>query len=490
MTRNDNLIVFQRLPRNVLASIFFLCSLIHWNCTAVCVLAFVNATMLAGVCIRVVQVRLMREFTSLIVRVAFNAYLNRNYIRPTKACWTSLAAQHFAAWAARTSIRNQRESTMETAQGVKIDFIDLKRQQKRIRQSIEHRIAKVLDHGSYILGPEVKELEDALARYTGMQYCISCGNGTDALLMALMAFDVKHGDAVFTTPFTFIATAEVIALAGATPVFVDIDERTYNIDPVSLERSIELFNKKKTGLKARGIIPVDLFGQPADYDAIGEIARRNNLFVLEDAAQGFGGTYKGKRTCSFGDIAATSFFPAKPLGCYGDGGAIFTNNQSVAETLKSIRVHGQGLDKYDNVRIGINGRLDTLQAAVLLAKMELFDEELTSRDRVASRYTHAFRERVITPQLGPHNTSSWAQYSIQVDHRDTVLQKLKEKNIPTAIYYPKPLHLQDAFMYLGHRKGDYPVTERVASKIFSIPMHPYLDEATQDRIVSAILESL
>jgi UDP-2-acetamido-2-deoxy-ribo-hexuluronate aminotransferase len=379
---------------------------------------------------------------------------------------------------------------MTTTVSKKIDFIDLKTQQKRIRQNVDRRIAKVLDHGSYILGPEVKELEETLARYVGMKHCVSCGNGTDALLMALMAFDVKPGDAVFTPPFTFVATAEVVSLTGATPVFVDIDERTYNIDPAGLEKAIETFLEKKTGLRVRGIIPVDLFGQPADYDAIVTIAKRYGLFVLEDAAQGFGGIYKGGKTCSFGDIAATSFFPAKPLGCYGDGGAIFTNNDTVDEKLRSIRVHGQGVDKYDNVRIGINGRLDTMQAAVLLAKMEIFDEELKLREKVSKRYSEMLKGSIVTPYISPDCTSCWAQYSVITEKRDAVLAQLKTKSVPTAIYYPKPLHLQDAYKNLGYKKGDFPVSERIAAKVFSIPMHPYLDEETQDYIVGAIKSSV
>ena len=379
---------------------------------------------------------------------------------------------------------------MTTTIPPKIDFIDLKTQQKRIRENVDRRIAKVLDHGSYILGPEVKELEETLARYVGMKHCVSCGNGTDALLMALMAYDVKPGEAIFTPPFTFVATAEVVSLTGATPVFVDIDERTYNIDPAGLEKAIETFLEKKTGLRVRGIIPVDLFGQPADYDAIVTIAKRYGLFVLEDAAQGFGGMYKGGKTCSFGDIAATSFFPAKPLGCYGDGGAIFTNNDTVDEKLRSIRVHGQGVDKYDNVRIGINGRLDTMQAAVLLAKMEIFDEELKLREKVAKRYSEMLKGSVVTPYVNPDCISCWAQYSVLTDNRDAVMSKLKANNVPTAIYYPKPLHLQDAYKDLGYKRGDFPKSERIAAKVFSIPMHPYLDEATQDYIVGAIKASI
>jgi UDP-2-acetamido-2-deoxy-ribo-hexuluronate aminotransferase len=379
---------------------------------------------------------------------------------------------------------------MNSSEQLKIDFINLNAQQKRIRQSLDRRIARVLDHGSYVLGPEVKELEETLARYVGRKYCVSCGNGTDALLMALMAYDVKPGDAVFVPPFTFVATAEVVALAGATPIFVDINERTYNLDPAALEKAIADLSKRAKGLRARGIIPVDLFGQPADYSAIVSIAKQHGLLILEDAAQGFGAEYKGKKTCSFGDIAATSFFPAKPLGCYGDGGAIFTDKEPIAEKLRSIRVHGQGIDKYDNVRIGINGRLDTMQAAVLLAKMELFDEDLLLREKIAIRYTSLLKNVVVTPHIDPERTSCWAQYSVLADNRDAVVSKLRDRNIPTAIYYPKPLHLQDAFKYLGYKQGDFPVSERIAGRIFSIPMHPYLDESTQDRIVQAIRESV
>jgi len=372
----------------------------------------------------------------------------------------------------------------------RINFIDLKAQQSRIRKSLDARIATVLNHGSYILGPEVKELEQALSRYVGTKHCVSCGNGTDALLMSLMALDVRPGDAIFVPPFTFVATAEVVALTGATPVFVDIDEKTFNISPGSLEKAIEGLRKKNNGLRAKGIIPVDLFGQPADYDAITAVAKRYDLFVLEDAAQSFGALYNGGRTCSFGDIAATSFFPAKPLGCYGDGGAIFTNDDDVDEKLRSIRVHGQGTDKYDNVRIGINGRLDSIQAAVLLEKMTIFDDELDLRNKVARRYSQLLGQSVVTPYVSPACSSSWAQYSILTEKRESVISKLKARNIPTAIYYPKPLHMQDAFSYLRHKRGDFPVSERIAEKILSIPMHPYLDNATQDFIADAVKEAL
>jgi len=370
----------------------------------------------------------------------------------------------------------------------KIDFIDLKAQQQRIRASLEQRIKKVMDHGAYIMGPEIAELEDRLAKYVGVNHCVVCGSGTDALLMPLMAYDIKPGDVVFTSPFTFIATAEVVALLGATTVFVDIDPRTYNIDPRKLEEEIQKFQKENSGKKAKGIIPVDLFGQTADYDPIEAVAKKYNLFVLQDAAQSFGATYKGRKAGSMGDAAATSFFPAKPLGCYGDGGAVFCNDNGMMEKLRSIRVHGQGSDKYNNVRIGINGRLDTMQAAVLLAKMEIFDEEIHLRNAAAARYSEKLKNSVTTPYVPKEFVSVWAQYSLVTEHRDAMLDKLKSRGVPTAVYYPKPLHLQEAFRSLGYKRGDFPVSERIADSIFSVPMHPYLKGDVQDYIVQAIIE--
>ncbi|HTR81886.1 MAG TPA: DegT/DnrJ/EryC1/StrS aminotransferase family protein [Bacteroidota bacterium] len=368
----------------------------------------------------------------------------------------------------------------------KIDFIDLKAQQRRIRMSLEERIKKVMDHGAYIMGPEIAELEGKLAQYVGVKHCVGCASGTDALLLPLMAYGIGPGDVVFTSPFTFIATAEVVALLGASLVFVDINPRTYNIDPEKLDDALSKFVKSNSGKKAKGVIPVDLFGQTADYDAIGAIAKRHGLFVLQDAAQSFGATYKGRKAGSFGDVAATSFFPAKPLGCYGDGGAMFCNDDVMAEKLRSLRVHGQGTDKYDNVRIGINGRLDSIQAAVLLSKMEIFDEELALRDSVARRYTENLHDVVTTPFVREDCTSAWAQYSILATDRNAMMSRLKTAGVPTAIYYPKPLHLQEAFRSLGYKRGDFPVSERIADSIFSIPMHPYLDHEDQDYIVNAI----
>jgi UDP-2-acetamido-2-deoxy-ribo-hexuluronate aminotransferase len=372
-----------------------------------------------------------------------------------------------------------------------VQFIDLQRQYQRIEKSIQTRMNKVLQHGKYILGPEISELENLLGEYSGAHYCISCASGTDALLLPLMAYGIGPGDAVFVPPFTFIATAEVISLLGATPIFVDIDPHTYNIDPVKLTEVIRDMKagkmptkKMPAGLRLRGAIPVDIFGLPADYEALKRIADDNGLFLFEDAAQSFGGIYKGKKTCSsLTDVAATSFFPAKPLGCYGDGGAIFTNSKETAKILESLRVHGQGSDKYNNVRIGINGRMDTLQAAVLLAKMEIFDKELAARQEVARRYSALLQDRVETPVIPEGYTSAWAQYSVLSDERTAIMERLKRAGIPTAIYYPKPLHLQDAFSYLGYEKGQMPVSEAVANRIFSVPMHPYLSENEQKEIV-------
>ena len=368
-----------------------------------------------------------------------------------------------------------------------MNFIDLALQQSRIREKVEENIKKVLDHGRYIMGPEVKELEAQLAEYTGVKHAIGVASGTDALLMALMAYDVGPGDAVFTSPFTFIATAEVIQLLGATPVFVDIDIDTYNIDTAKLEEAVKQ-TQAEGKLKAKGVMPVDLFGQAADYDEINAMAKKYGLFVLEDAAQSFGASYKGRKACSLSEIAGTSFFPAKPLGCYGDGGMIFCQSDDLLAKLVSIRVHGQGTTKYENVRIGVNGRLDTLQAAVLLAKMEIFPEEVELRQQVAARYAERLDGVVKVPVVKDHNVSAWAQYCIRHPKRDEVMAKLKEKGVPTAIYYPVPLHQQKAFSNLCCQTGDYPVSEEAAADIFAIPFHPYLKEEDQDTICNVIRE--
>ena len=394
-----------------------------------------------------------------------------------------------------------------------MDFIDLKTQQKRIKEQLDANIQKVLAHGNYIMGPEIKELEAKLAAYVGVKHAVACASGTDALLMALMALDVGPGDAVFTTPFTFIATAEVISLLGATPVFVDIDPKTFNIDPAKLALAIKALKSNDPSiyplpniehrtlnieLTPKGVIPVDLFGLPADYDAIDKIAKENKMFVIEDAAQSFGAKYQDKMACAFGNIACTSFFPAKPLGCYGDGGMCFTDDAALAAALDSIRVHGKGSHKYDNARIGINGRLDTLQAAILLAKFAIFPEEVELRNQVAQRYAslltpHASHSThdpsLLTPYVPAGYTSAWAQYSLLARdeaHRTALMEKLKAAGIPTAIYYPKPLHLQTAFAPLGYTPGAFPVSEDAASRIFSLPMHPYLQESDQNLIINAL----
>jgi UDP-2-acetamido-2-deoxy-ribo-hexuluronate aminotransferase len=371
-----------------------------------------------------------------------------------------------------------------------MDFIDLKKQYQLLKPSIQKRFNDILDRATFIMGSEITQLEEKLANYVGINYCLSCASGTDALLLSLLAKNIGPGDAVFTTTFTFIATAEVVSLLGATPVFVDIDSKTYNIDPVKLRQEIikvkngdKITRAFSKSLTPKAIISVDLFGLCADYDAIGAVAKEFGLFVLEDAAQSFGATYKGKKACRFGDMAATSFFPAKPLGCYGDGGAVFCNDKEMLDILKSLRIHGQGSDKYENVRIGINGRMDTLQAAVLLAKMEIFDKELEMRQAVAQRYSRALASSFNVPTIPAAYRSAWAQYSIQHQKRDDVMLKLKKAGIPTAIYYPKPQHMQKAFASLGYEKGQFPVAEDIATKIFSIPMHPYLEEKDQAEII-------
>ncbi len=369
-----------------------------------------------------------------------------------------------------------------------MQFIDLAAQQKRIRERIETGFRKILDHGQYILGPEIREIEEKLAAYAGVPHAVSVASGTDALLMPLMAENTGPGDAVFVPTFTFIASAGAVALTGATPVFVDIDPETFNIDPAKLEVTIQkTFAAKK--LTPKGIMPVDLFGQPADYESIQAIAGKYKLFVLEDAAQSFGASRNGRKAGALAKVAGTSFFPAKPLGGYGDGGMIFTDDKAVHEELLSIRVHGQGADKYTNVRVGINGRMDSLQAAVLLAKMEIFPEEIGLRQEVAGRYDRLLAGSVTIPKILPGNISAWAQYSVLHPRRDAVIARLREAGIPTAIYYPIPLHMQQAFAQLGYKRGDFPVAERIAGEIFSLPMHPYLEAQAQERIAEVITGS-
>ncbi len=370
-----------------------------------------------------------------------------------------------------------------------IPFIDLKSQFKTLEKDIRARIEAVLEHGRYVMGPEIEELEKNLAEFAGTKHCLACSSGTDALLMPLMALGVGPGDAVFTTPFTFVATAEVIALLGAIPIFVDIDPKTYNMDPAKLEEAILALKNNDpqahplprsvdaSGLTPKAIIPVDLFGLPADYEAINAIGKRHDLFVLEDTAQGFGGRYKGKMAGSLAEAAATSFFPAKPLGAYGDGGAVFTDSDEMLGILDSIRIHGQGTDKYDNVRLGLNARIDTIQAAVLLCKLAAFPGELKERQRVADTYTRYLDEAVVTPAIPEDCQSAWAQYSVLSDKRADIQKALNDAGIPTAVYYPVPLHRQTVYDYLGYRDGDLPVSEDIAARVFSLPMHPYLKES-------------
>jgi len=360
-----------------------------------------------------------------------------------------------------------------------MDFIDLKAQQKRIRSNIDRNIKNVLDHGQYIMGPEVQELEEKLALYVGVKHCISASSGTDTLLIAMLALGVGHGDEVITSPFTFIATGEMIALLGAKPVFIDIDSRSYNMDPSLLEAAITE--------KTKAIMPVSIFGQCADMDAINAIAARHNLPVIEDAAQSFGATYKGKRSCALSTIGSTSFFPSKPLGGYGDGGALFTDDDSLANVMREIRVHGQDAP-YSHPRIGINGRLDSLQAAVLLAKMEIFPDEVSARERIGGRYSHLLNDIAVTPFIESFNTSVYAQYTLQVEDRELIRGKLKEAGIPTAVHYPIPLNLQAVFAHLDQPEGSFPVAESVAERVMSLPMHPYLTDEEIDKVVSGMQE--
>lgn len=354
-----------------------------------------------------------------------------------------------------------------------MQFIDLAAQYQHLKEKIDARIQAVLDHGKYIMGPEVQELEQQLSEYVGVKHTISCANGTDALTLALMVLDIKEGDAVFCPTFTFFATAETIAFEGATPVFVDSNEDTFNICPIDLEKRIEAIIAEGK-LKPKAIIAVDLFGLPADYPALRKIADKYDLKIIEDAAQGFGGEINGKRAGSFGDISTTSFFPAKPLGCYGDGGALFTDNDEYAALLESYRVHGKGKDKYDNVRIGMNSRLDTIQAAILLEKLAAFPQELINRNIAADKYTAELSNTYKTPVVPEGYVSSWAQYTLTAADRDAEMAKYKAEGIPTMVYYGTCMHQQTAFKALGYQEGDYPVAERLASSVFSLPMHGYI----------------
>ncbi len=368
-----------------------------------------------------------------------------------------------------------------------VPFIDIGAQRRRLGKSIDEAVSRVLAHCQFINGPEVTQLEAALAAFSGAKHVVTCASGTDALLMVLMAKGVGRGDAVLCPSFTFCATGEAAALTGATPVFVDVDEATFNMDANSLKCGIA--TAKRLGLRPRAVIPVDLFGQSADHDAIGAIAEAEGMFVLDDAAQAFGASYKGRRLGTFGLVTATSFFPAKPLGCFGDGGAIFTDDAELAETLRSVRVHGQGSDKYDNVRLGLTGRLDTVQAAILIEKLKIFEDETAARNKVAARYAQGLGNVVTVPRLASGCTSVWAQYTIRLldgTDRDGFAAALKGQGIPTAIYYPKSMHQQTAYRDFPVADGGLPASERLSCNVISLPMHAYLDEPTQDRIIKAV----
>jgi dTDP-4-amino-4,6-dideoxygalactose transaminase len=372
-----------------------------------------------------------------------------------------------------------------------IPFIDIGAQRQRLGKAIDEAVSRVLAHCQFINGPEVTQLEAELASFSGAKHVVSCASGTDALLMVLMAKGVGPGDAVFCPSFTFCATGEAVALAGATPVFVDVDEATFNIDAASLQRGIA--TARRLGLKPRAVIPVDLFGQSADHDAIGAVAAEEGLFVLDDAAQGFGASYKGRRLGTLALATATSFFPAKPLGCFGDGGAIFTDDDELAETLRSIRVHGQGSDKYDNVRLGLTGRLDTMQAAILIEKLKIFEDEIVARNRVAERYARALGNIVTVPRLAPGCTSIWAQYTIRLPKgtdRDQFAAALKAQGVPTTIYYVKSMHQQTAYRDFPVADGGLLVSESLSSDVISLPMHAYLDEVTQERVIAAVRDAV
>lgn len=361
-----------------------------------------------------------------------------------------------------------------------MQFIDLVAQQDRIKDKLNANIQKVLAHGQYILGPEVHELEEKLSAYTGAKYCITCANGTDALQIAQMAFGIGPGDEVITPGFTYIATAETVAVLGAKPIYVDINPKTYNLDVKQLEAAITP--------RTKAIIAVSLYGQCADFDAINAIAAKHNIPVIEDGAQSFGASYKGKKSCNLTTVACTSFFPSKPLGCYGDGGAIFTNDEALATVIRQIARHGQDR-RYHHIRIGVNSRLDTLQAAILLPKLEILDDEMQARQRVAETYNHLFTEAGITtiPFIEAHNQSAWAQYTIQVDNRDEVQAKLTEQGIPTAVHYPIPLNKQPA---VADESAILPVGDAVAERVMSLPMHPYMSQSKQEQVISALREAV
>ncbi len=370
-----------------------------------------------------------------------------------------------------------------------IPFVDLATQYQHLKQDIDAGIQRVLDHGRFIMGPEIVELEAALCEFAGCRHAISCASGTNALSMALMAEGIGAGDAVFLPAFTFTASAEVVLVAGAEPVFVEVDARTFNLDPAHLRKQIEA-TAREGRLKPRAIIAVDLFGLPADHTAIAQLADEHDLFVIADAAQSFGGRIGEARVGTHAPVTTTSFFPAKPLGCFGDGGALFTDDDACADVLRSIRAHGQGTGGYDIVRIGLNGRLDTLQAAILLPKLAVFANELEARTRLADHYDRRLSDSVTTPARQAGKSSAWAQYSILLNDRDRVQKALGEAGVPSAIYYPLPMHLQPAYAPYGNGEGSLPVSEALSKRILSLPMHPYMDDATADRICDTVLAAV
>jgi len=371
-----------------------------------------------------------------------------------------------------------------------IPFIDVAAQRRRLGGAIDAAVARVLGHCQFILGPEVRAFEAELAKFCGVRHAVTCASGTDALVLALRARGIGPGDAVICPSFTFCATAEVAALVGATPVFVDVDAATFNIDANRIAGAIA--TAKSAGLTPKAVIPVDLFGLAADHTAVAVAAEKANLFILDDAAQAFGATFNNRRLGTFGHATATSFFPAKPLGCYGDGGAVITDDDDMADVLRSLRMHGQGSDRYDNIHIGLASRLDTIQAAILIEKLKIFPDEIAARDRVACRYAEGLGDLVIVPKVAAGSTSVWAQYTLRIagDRRDRLSAALKAEGIPTAIYYPIPLHRQQAYKHFPVGEGGVAVSDRLAAEVVSLPMHAYLDEPTQDRIIDATRRAL
>jgi UDP-2-acetamido-2-deoxy-ribo-hexuluronate aminotransferase len=371
-----------------------------------------------------------------------------------------------------------------------IPFIDIAAQRRRLGRAVDDAVARVLAHCQFVNGPEVHAFESDLAAFCGARHAIGCASGTDALLLVLMAWEIKPGDAVICPSFTYHATAEMVALLGATPIIADVSAETFNLDPASCERAVA--TAQRLGLKPRAIIPVDLFGLPADHEALAVIAKKHDLKILDDAAQGFGATYRGKKLGTFGQATATSFFPAKPLGCYGDGGAVFTDDDALAARIKSIRLHGEGVDRSEAVRIGITGRLDTIQAAILIEKLKIFPDEIAARDKVAVRYAQGLADIAVVPRVGNESTSVWAQYTIKLKpgQRDKLAADLKAQCIPTAIYYTRPLHKQPAYRDYPVADGGVPVSEQLSGEVISLPMHAYLEPVDQDRIIGAVRKAL